>query len=234
MPVRKTRRVRRPAIESAEEYQRAWLNAKYFESGGKYLERAEFHADRFDEDELRSLYERDRAAFAATAKPGTRHPLWWKFDSREARVENWPEVAQLHAMRLLTADEIEALRQEAVAEDEKLHLYPLHNGGLPFRRSAIFWMFLATKPRDLDIYESAQLARMGVLTYVEKQIIDSPENATGARRPLILPHRTKFYYMPAGERELLGLTYGHDEETEQLLCTPATTGGENSDPWNGE
>jgi hypothetical protein len=109
------------------------------------------------------------------------------------------------------------LRQAAVEENKWLHESPWHHG-LPFRRSAIFWMFLAGEPRDETIYESSQLTRMGELTSVEKQILDSPENATGARKPVILPNRCRFYYMPAGERELLGLSAGHDAETERLLC----------------
>jgi hypothetical protein len=210
MPVRKAKRTRRPALETAGEYEAAWWNAVYFGPNGKRLTRDDFHRDRFDsEDALRIFYEANRADFAAMAKPGERHPLWWQFDAPEPRDENWPEVAQLHSLRLLTADEITTLRQEAVAEDKQLHFAPWHNG-LPFRRSAIFWMFIAAEQRAPDVYESSQLARMGVLTDIEKQIIDSPQHATGQRKPVILPNRTRFYYMPQSERELLGLTYGHN------------------------
>jgi hypothetical protein len=219
MPVRKSKRTRRPALETAAEYEVAWNHAKYFESGGKYLTRDAFHADRFDDEAaLRIFYEANRAGFAALplivggriCRAGCRHPLWWRFDSPEPRDEGWPEVAQLHAMRLLAPDEITALRQEAVAEDKQLHFAPWHNG-LPFRRSAIFWMFIAIEPRDESIYEAAQLTRMCVLTKLEKEIIAEPLRAVGLRQPPILPNRTRFYYLAKAERVLLGIDGGHEQ-----------------------
>jgi hypothetical protein len=236
MPVRKAKLTRRPAITTAAEYEAAWKHAKYFDTDldGKHLTRQQFHEYRFDsEDELRRLWESDKAAFLALplivggriCRAGCRHPLWWQFDSPQPRVENWPEVAQLGDMRLLTADEITALRAEAVAEDDELHARPMH-AFLPFRRSVGFWMFCATEQRNPDIFESSQLVKMGALTSAEKEAIAEPARAIGRRRPLIFPARTLFFYIPKDERILLGIDAGHDAATERILRTPPALCGQ--------
>jgi hypothetical protein len=219
-------RARLPEIASAEDYEKQWWAAVYFGPNGKRLTRREFHAEHFDdENHLRRFYETNRAAFAAMAKPGERHFLWWRYDSPEPRVENWPEVAQLHSMRLLTADEITRLRAAAVAEDSELHARPMH-AFLPFRRSVGFWMFCATEQRNPDIFESSQLAKMGALTSAEKEAIAEPARAIGRRRPLIFPARTLFFYIGKAERVLLGIDAGHDDETERILNTPPALCGQ--------
>jgi hypothetical protein len=210
MPVRKAKRTRKPAIETAEQYEKEWWNAVYFGPNGKHLTRESFHRDRFDsEDALRIFYEANRAAFVAMAKPGERHPLWWRYDSPQERDVEWDEVAQIHSMRLLGDDEIVTLRQQAVAEDAELHARPMH-AFLPFRRKPLFWMFISGVARNLDIFESSQLAGMGALTSAEKEALAEPERAIGRRKPLIFPRRTLFFYIPKAERVLLGIDGGHN------------------------
>lgn len=212
--LRKSRRTRRPAIDTAEGYEAAWTDAVYFQWGGKSLTRAEFHARAFDsEADLRRLYETCRADFAAMAAPGTRHALWWEFDSPAPRDADAPEWQQLEGLGLLAVVEVEALQAAAVADDERLHYVPWHHG-LPFRRDAAWWRFVAPEPRNPAVLESSQLTAMGVLTILEKQFIQDPAKVLrGAAGP-----RTKFYYLDPQERELLGLADGHSLATEALLA----------------
>ena len=217
MVMRKTRRERRPQIDTAASYERAWGRARYFELGGKTLSRAQFHRERFEADELRQLYETDRAAFAAMAKPGERHPLWWEFDSVEPRDTSMAEAEQLDRLGLLTSAEIEALTVEAVEQDRELHKAPWHIG-LPFRRPWSYWRFVAPAPRDASAFESKQLAKMGVLTSVEREILAEPDRATGRRGAPICRNRTRFFYLDSEERKLLGLVHKHDAKIEAALA----------------
>ena len=207
---------RRPQIDTAQAYESLWLDARYFQAGGKQLTREQFHAERFAEGELRALYEKNRSDFLALAPPGTRHCLWWEFDAPQARNPNETEAEQLDRLGLLTADKIEALRVAAVEDDRQLHAMPWHNG-LPFSREWGYWRFVAREPRDPSVFESKQLMEMSALTSVEKQILAEPLRALGMKGAAICANRTRFYYLSPEEREMLGLARKHDPAIDAEL-----------------
>lgn len=207
---------RRPQIDTAAAYERAWGKSRWFDPGGKTLTREQFHRERFEAGELRELYESSRAEFAALAPPGERHHLWWLYDAPAPRDEAMAEAEQLFHLGELSADEIELLRVEAVEHDRQLHATPWHIG-LPFRRPWTFWRFVAPEPRDPSSFESAQLASMDVLTSLEKQILAEPDRATGMKGTPICRNRTRFYYIGPTERESLGLSKGHSNKIDAML-----------------
>ena len=226
MAIRKLRRVRQ-SVKTIEEY--GLREGTYFLTHKGCVSAAEFHSQAFfSEADERNFYQEHHEIFNTMRtdrncrdqfyqlyhKPGERHFLWWKYDSPEARDETILEYFQLKEMNTLKPEEIEALKNRAIEENQELHSSPWHNG-LPFRRSWLFWEFISPEPQDTGQYdnESRQLIRLGVLTCWEKEILADPSVTL---RPNA-SHRTRFYYMDRVERRQLGLDSGHDPAIEKIL-----------------
>lgn len=151
---------------------------------------------------------------SAWTAPGTRPAAWWRFTSPVPRDPEVCQEQQLHDLGILDAAELAGVERRARAENRELHRDGWHQH-LPFRRAWLFWRFVTSEPRDESEYESKQLARMNVLTDLERAILDDPNKATTTG---VWPcSRTRFYYLNVAERAALGLDNHHTLE-------PATAG----------
>lgn len=131
---------------------------------------------------------------------GNRPWCWWLWDSKQPRDVELEEAEQLFRMGELAQWEIAALVQSPLASYVRW----------PFRRSWLWWEFLAPERREARTPEAAQLVSIEELTAQEQAIVEDPRKAmsNGFRGG-----RTRFYYLSQAERDLLGIPHG-DLETE--------------------
>jgi len=149
-------------------------------------------------------------------KPGTRHPLWWKFEAREPKPANdEAEFSRLYELGALTDREVQLLRAQAI-EANRQHMYNPWHAGWRFRRSWQWWLFCSPEPRNEQETEAAQLIRLDVLDGLEREILGNPAKVVSGG--LGFGVRTRFHYLTEDEQKLLGLPASHWQQTRELVA----------------
>ncbi len=176
---------------------------RILESGGCHLDTPiEFTGDDAGENLRRAWKALGSGIIAGWKTPGERPWAWWWFESPQPRNQNMVEADQLHEMGLLSADELISLAEKAKAEDKKLHANPYCAGGLPFRRSWLYWHFIEQRKRKIP--EAQQLMENNLFHKYEKDIAANPRKAMAGG---VGCTRSRFNYLTKLEQKLLDLVH---------------------------